>query len=239
MASPAHAGIDPCDGCAVEIAEGFPRARGDRPLRKVYAAVRSALPPRTRGSTPSASRPPSVVSASPAHAGIDHLSDSSPLLRSSFPRARGDRPSRRPSTAGRIALPPRTRGSTQPRAPRAGALDASPAHAGIDLSAAAFRSARLRFPRARGDRPVARATTGHCTPLPPRTRGSTPPSRHSRPPARASPAHAGIDLLRAAGQQPPRGFPRARGDRPLFASLVAIGIQLPPRTRGSTVDGIS
>ena len=47
----------------------------------------------------------------------------------------------------------------------------SPAHAGIDLAAAVAKSPPLRFPRTRGDRPLATAILSAYGAVPPHTRG--------------------------------------------------------------------
>ena len=78
----------------VQTIPGFPRTRGDRPLKAELPYITSECGfPRTRGDRPQIGRIHEVRHrGSPARAGIDrqHLAPSS--LTMGFPRTRGDRP---------------------------------------------------------------------------------------------------------------------------------------------------
>ncbi len=94
---------------------------------------------------------------------------------------------------------------------------------------------RRCLPRSRGDRPPGETAASDASRPAPLTRGSTR-NRAQRPTrCAACPAHAGIDLNRAIGEERNRGLPRSRGDRPR-AVIAAYSDQSPaPLTRGSTL----
>ena len=72
----------------------------------------------------------------------------------------------------------------------------SPVHAGIDRQLVAASRSRLRFPRTRGDRPVASYVSKTEVEVP-RTRGDRPGNRPMKAHLKhGSPARAGIDRLR-------------------------------------------
>ncbi len=152
-ASPAHAGIDLSHKAVDLLAASLPRARGDRPMTAGATQPTTPPPPRTRGSTRHGRACTLPLTASPAHAGIDPRRSAPSGSRPGLPRARGDRPVLNPATHKSAVPPPRTRGSTWRRRPRARGAGASPAHAGIDPWTAPARPRWCRLPRARGDRP--------------------------------------------------------------------------------------
>ena len=92
----------------------------------------------------------------------------------------------------------------------------------------------VRFPRARGDRPLWHINRSPCFKLPPRSRGSTVVPGDDITGEEASPALAGIDLRLLTHLTPLTGFPRARGDRPSGIARGPLYRGLPPRSRGST-----
>jgi len=174
-AFPAHAGIDPDRRHSSLPAARLPRARGDRPrARRRYS--RTTMPsPRTRGSTRHRCAAPSVISAFPAHAGIDLMASGLSSPRPCLPRARGDRPLAGSASRSEIGPSPRTRGSTRRHSSRGYPTTAFPAHAGIDPCTSTTRRGCFSLPRARGDRPWPPVTSpGRSWPSP-RTRGSTLP----------------------------------------------------------------
>ena len=156
-------------------------------------------------------------------------------LQRSFPRARGDRPLGGYFYPWHAVLPPRTRGSTPRNAYVPFLALASPAHAGIDPNYLHQPERCIRFPRARGDRPPSPRPLSVRMLLPPRTRGSTRSGPRLRLSVLASPAHAGIDQIQRRKRIACSSFPRARGDRPVAVASTGFEIELPPRTRGSTV----
>ena len=155
-------------------------------------------------------------------------------LAASFPRARGDGPSRSGRTWNRSVLPPRSRGWT-PRSMSASRLrQASPALAGMDPVSSRTTTVELRFPRARGDGPDRTGRGRLPQKLPPRSRGWTQPTSWQNCASCASPALAGMDPARGVTEQPVHRFPRARGDGPARCPDNAAAALLPPRSRGWT-----
>ena len=235
---PAHAGIDHGLTTRDLAQKRLPRARGDRPVGGRALPPGYTASPRTRGSTCGVSAFRGYVEGFPAHAGIDL---SSPLSRNSsgwLPRARGDRPVGRSRYGPILPASPRTRGSTShcgksQRRPRG-----FPAHAGIDPAHAIVCAMTKGLPRARGDRPD---IDGFCVTwgaASPRTRGSTPERFYRTPREYGFPAHAGIDLYSALARLVASWLPRARGDRPFWASMRPVEAKASPRTRGSTLLGL-
>ena len=140
------------DSAAVTGA-GLPRARGDRPVKKLdeLAVLRSA--PRTRGSTRHVRIWRLVRHVCPAHAGIDLPETRARSSFLSLPRARGDRPAQASPFFTCLASAPRTRGSTPDHRAERTRGDVCPAHAGIDPHRHRRARRGSRLPRARGDRP--------------------------------------------------------------------------------------
>ncbi len=252
--SPAHAGIDPsCRGRSWSRRR-LPRTRGDRPASSVTRGGRREAPPHTRGSTPLLRERQEALAGSPAHAGIDPTTPSSPGCRARLPRTRGidpgrascgSRTTRLPRTRGdrpwahedavvKAVAPPHTRGSTRRAADGLDPGGGSAAHAGIDPGSVASRSKSSRLPRTRGDRPWNNRRWGKRKKAPPHTRGSTLRPHVVPPTAAGSPAHAGIDLPRGA-LHPARAWrlPRTRGDRPACSPCSPMQATAPPHTRGS------
>ncbi len=212
--SPAHAGIDPASTGFSCPPSWLPRSRGDRPPDGAAHPARRGAPPLTRGSTRRYLQRRRFRRGSPAHAGIDPISDQHGSLDRRLPRSRGDRPSPAGLSCGRMAAPPLTRGSTRDAVePRAGG-QGSPAHAGIDRTRRTRKPFRRRLPRSRGDRPYTATRHFHFVSAPPLTRGSTRLLRRRDIIELGSPAHAGIDP--SLPQCEPRHvwLPRSRGDRP-------------------------
>ena len=233
--SPAHAGIDPRRPPNPPRPPRLPRACGDRPQSRSRRRGERAAPPRMRGSTRARREMLLELRGSPAHAGIDPVSDSGLRFVYRLPRACGDRPQRR--TVGRRAraAPPRMRGSTLSRHSQHGGDLGSPAHAGIDPIRSGDCGGTRWLPRACGDRPEAEAMRHAGRTAPPRMRGSTRPRSSPRHPRSGSPAHAGIDLRDRNGARPAPRLPRACGDRPHSTSRHACDAEAPPRMRGSTL----
>ena len=93
---------------------------------------------------------------------------------------------------------------------------------------------RRRFPRPRGDGPAIMVAYAIYAAVSPPTRGWTPPYAQHRLIERGFPAHAGMDLPERSSHSDPRGFPRPRGDGPLWHGKIAPRIRVSPPTRGWT-----
>ena len=169
-ASPALAGMDPDGERRHRWCLGFPRARGDGPTAQSATPVTDELPPRSRGWTRSRTRSERPSAASPALAGMDPPPPHGWTCAHGFPRARGDGPDTPCSSSTGTWLPPRSRGWTRSLAPARWARHASPALAGMDPHPDRPPRRRNRFPRARGDGPVAVETRCSLALLPPRSR---------------------------------------------------------------------
>ena len=212
--SPACAGIDPPSRAPKGRSWRFPRLRGDRP--EAADPLRSAgrVPPPARGSTAGQRGKGRGRGGSPACAGIDPTGSGAWCRGSRFPRLRGDRPQDVETQLTKLKVPPPARGSTFISTPMRGIFRGSPACAGIDPAGSTRSTPRSRFPRLRGDRPLADALVRSPTGVPPPARGSTRIRELDSAKAPGSPACAGIDRWRPGRSAARRGFPRLRGDRP-------------------------
>ncbi len=172
-ASPAHAGIDLSARLLKNRRLRLPRACGDRPQRERGADFEQAPPPRMRGSTRHLYIYYNHPLASPAHAGIDLLIKCRQVICLSLPRACGDRPLSNRNCFRFKVPPPRMRGSTWQKSIRIRKMEASPAHAGIDLLVVVRVLKVYSLPRACGDRPDIYKEPDFTITPPPRMRGST------------------------------------------------------------------
>ena len=214
----------------------FPRTRGDVPCARQSRASVPRLPPHTRGCTGGPPAPHVCVGASPAHAGMYRWASSAARMRRGFPRTRGDVPLDAPAHGAQVRLPPHTRGCTPVRRRRGDEADASPAHAGMYRNSAHRSRAPSGFPRTRGDVPYPMQAALIDASLPPHTRGCTRSAHHPARRPRASPAHAGMYLVELFSTLAQSSFPRTRGDVPVGDPGAAVDRELPPHTRGCTLD---
>ena len=115
-ASPARAGMYRPAPSARKSSRGFPRTRGDVPPSMAAPGKRRPLPPHARGCTPALEGELPGPPASPARAGMYLSRYWGRAGRLSFPRTRGDVPTRRLSRRCSLRLPPHARGCTRRRA---------------------------------------------------------------------------------------------------------------------------
>ena len=242
-------------GCTAPrlLSGGFPRPRGDGPWIPTCGEARRwsmTVSPPTRGWTRIARRHrgfPAQWTHSrflshhgfPAHAGMDPGIARGPVDDlSGFPAHAGMDPGR--------------------KGPEKRTKFGFPAHAGMDPPAMNYaHGCRWGFPRPRGDGPNPRPEEGTYFKVSPPTRGWTPRQGDHRCVAHGFPAHAGMDpcgyadLLATrspgfpahAGMDPhgappaaqAPGFPRPRGDGPLYDARDRTLAQVSPPTRGWTV----
>ena len=177
----------------------FPRARGDRPRRRLCERGPDLVSPRSRGSTRVPSRPRTSPLGFPALAGIDLRCWRRTSLEPWFPRARGDRPQAEQRHGYGNLVSPRSRGSTRPQMVVDPAVHGFPALAGIDPAGWRRSGVDRRFPRARGDRPFTDGATGGGVSVSPRSRGSTLDGDGLPDDQSGFPALAGIDPRRRTG----------------------------------------
>ena len=108
----------------------------------------------------------------------------------------------------------------------------------MDPSAPSSDNGSRRFPRPRGDGPVAGSKSCHLNRVSPPTRGWTHVGGRAEHALDGFPAHAGMDHRERAARRRLRGFPRPRGDGPASVLLATTGGGVSPPTRGWTlVDG--
>ena len=174
-----------------------------------------------------------------------------------FPRPRGDGPDGDTFSDRPQRVPPPARGWTPGRVLGCDRAEGSPARAGMDPARRSACAGEPRFPRPRGDGPLAAAVWIWITLVPPPARGWTLRSLWGMGRDRGSPARAGMDpraawLSRSATRFPrPRGdgparssdrsapsrFPRPRGDGPSAAISFLEKPLVPPPARGWTARG--
>ena len=234
--SPAHAGMRPARGRRRRGWPGFPRARGDAPVRPHDEEPLGRVPPRTRGCAVGHGHAGNRPRGSPAHAGMRPTPSAGRSSGSRFPRARGDAPATGAAVGSVLPVPPRTRGCAHGALRRRPLAPGSPAHAGMRPSRRSPPFWCSRFPRARGDAPSPWSITCPVCTVPPRTRGCALARQDRAGPVHGSPAHAGMRPPEAKRRRTASGFPRARGDAPPRLLGLGFGEGVPPRTRGCAPD---
>ena len=229
---PAHAGM------FLEVRKndvrliGFPRARGDVPVRLPDAGVGGPFSPRTRGCSWLDSFGEERTAVFPAHAGMFPTGVDRGKRRVGFPRARGDVPFKSGLTAFSMRFSPRTRGCSYQPTGGPHHDQVFPAHAGMFLPKVNKIVTPHSFPRARGDVPYTPPQTQVKSKFSPRTRGCSQMFEPFVKGWEVFPAHAGMFRGGWSGVWWCAGFPRARGDvPPLIASRAACEL-FSPRTRG-------
>ena len=202
---------------AYSSAASFPRARGDVPPEKMPEFFGAEFSPRTRGCSAQllAELPLSMVF--PAHAGMFRCVKPCNLLRSGFPRARGDVPRCSNAPSALLGFSPRTRGCSLYRGCAGWGDGVFPAHAGM------FRYHLGMVVR--------------DNPFSPRTRGCSSPNSDVVDFTGVFPAHAGMFPAATTSWRSTPCFPRARGDVPLWDLGLAVGEGFSPRTRGCSSVG--
>ena len=151
--SPAGAGMDrPCRRDSGGRG-GFPRRRGDGPSVAEPNRPPKAFPPQARGWTGLEATAGRRGGVSPAGAGMDRLPTSAAAPASSFPRRRGDGPSRRWQGTPVPWFPPQARGWTLAAVVGVAPGRVSPAGAGMDPPRPTSSAVNFSFPRRRGDGP--------------------------------------------------------------------------------------
>ena len=136
-----------------------------------------------------------------------------------------------------MPAPPPTRGWTPDTDQYDWDGTGSPAHAGMDPSAARPAPHRRRLPRPRGDGPDLADLRAATSGAPPPTRGWTFHGAAARLLHDGSPAHAGMDRARRSRRPRPIRLPRPRGDGPSAGSPRSPIARAPPPTRGWTPVG--
>ena len=150
---PAHAGMDRSRRSGASAIVGFPRPRGDGPVKDVSWTGCTGVSPPTRGWTGTGPRAVSHRRGFPAHAGMDPRSSRRTATTVRFPRPRGDGPGAVDAVLRRRAVSPPTRGWTCKSGWSWRRMGGFPAHAGMDPRKPFYPTKQHRFPRPRGDGP--------------------------------------------------------------------------------------
>ena len=158
------------------------------------------------------------------------------LIRTSFPRVRGDVPVSLMLIAYATGFSPRARGCSAifllpaPRHP------VFPACAGMFLVVEISRLGRPSFPRVRGDVPCGKNRRKSGRKFSPRARGCSWWCLRIVGGPGVFPACAGMFLVVPTHRWRPRCFPRVRGDVPTFVTWGAGNGRFSPRARGCSAD---
>ncbi|MDB6134171.1 MAG: hypothetical protein JWM59_2414 [Verrucomicrobiales bacterium] len=135
---PAHAGMDRLPCARPAPPGGFPRPRGDGPVKVNLTLTLHLFSPPTRGWTARRpiQQPPGIVF--PAHAGMDRPCGVAESGGDRFPRPRGDGPCAPALKPICPPFSPPTRGWTARGAAAGGRPHVFPAHAGMDRASPAL-----------------------------------------------------------------------------------------------------
>ena len=127
---------------------------------------------------------------------------------------------------------PHTRGCSRLTPHRRNNPTVFPAYAGMFLIPPTFAAYRDRFPRIRGDVPKPGAKSYKTLEFSPHTRGCSVQTFPKRRRNRVFPAYAGMFRGKNRRKSRRNGFPRIRGDVPLFQMLRKKSPRFSPHTRG-------
>ena len=193
---------------------GFPRRRGDAPLREARQSLSEKVPPQARGCT--LFLPTEIPShkGSPAGAGMHLFTSLSVTLKRWFPRRRGDAPDDECDALRYGVVPPQARGCTHIEILVETTQTGSPAGAGMHLRCLTSWWVHARFPRRRGDAPEKLRCHRWRSMVPPQARGCTLSGSVGILAIIGSPAGAGMHLLSQGLERFIYRFPRRRGDAP-------------------------
>ena len=232
--SPARAGMDRSGAAAIRRAFGFPRTRGDGPVKLDQVRREDGFPPHARGWTCRMVWCANSQMVSPARAGMDPSGYARSCRIRGFPRTRGDGPLGLRQLKHLLTFPPHARGWTGVTDGHILTYQVSPARAGMDPRYIPSENSGNRFPRTRGDGPWLVMCAYYDGAFPPHARGWTPMRFNTRTLGVVSPARAGMDRGRNGYLAAPRSFPRTRGDGPRLSSKLGNNGRFPPHARGWT-----
>ena len=150
---------------------GFPRIRGDVPLKPYEARGLCKFSPHTRGCSCEYGFAQFVSEVFPAYAGMFRISQRRVCQCLSFPRIRGDVPHPLVLARRSIMFSPHTRGCSLTDKHLGGGNIVFPAYAGMFLLLAGFHQLGQGFPRIRGDVPLSSALHRLNLTFSPHTRG--------------------------------------------------------------------
>ena len=210
----------------------FPRVRGDVPQSNSPSSWASTFSPRARGCSSRLRTHRKIRSVFPACAGMFLAINGSISIASRFPRVRGDVPIFVRTAVEIRVFSPRARGCSTRRGLRLWVQRVFPACAGMFLFLSGWAWAYPRFPRVRGDVPVARSRIHSLSWFSPRARGCSELEKASDQRDQVFPACAGMFRAVCRGSRYGRCFPRVRGDVPHWPPPIVLLISFSPRARG-------
>ena len=230
--SPRMRGCSPALLLALSVSLRFPRVCGDVPSGSSLQSGAVKFSPRMRGCSQLHRPIPRSHHVFPAYAGMFPRLSFKPIWVGSFPRIRGDVPTRGFTEAARAAFSPHTRGCSEEDLEQAQCHLVFPAYARMFPTWATTTGTWKGFPRIRGDVSMFERHGLELAVFSPHTRGCWPLVSPLFGACGVFPAYAGMFLPTTTEVQPGMRFPRIRGDVPL--QLPGQGAVLPfsPHTRG-------
>ena len=190
----------------------FPRVCGDVPSGSSLQSGAVKFSPRMRGCSQLHRPIPRSHHVFPAYAGMFPRLSFKPIWVGSFPRIRGDVPTRGFTEAARAAFSPHTRGCSEEDLEQAQCHLVFPAYARMFPTWATTTGTWKGFPRIRGDVPLQLPGQGAVLPFSPHTRGYSCECSTSGAGGAVFPACAGMFLVATAVTTLRQCFPRVRGD---------------------------
>ena len=189
---PACAGMFLIQEHALPADLGFPRVRGDVPVRSKNTRQKAMFSPRARGCSLLAMKFTLRCKVFPACAGMFLYGVGHGLRTRSFPRVRGDVPTRVISRKTHRKFSPRARGCSGLALMLRFCQPVFPACAGMFPARARKTRTPKSFPRVRGDVPQPVQLDSSISAFSPRARGCSPPYQGSQRGQKVFPACAGM-----------------------------------------------
>ena len=223
----------------LEIVLGcFPRVRGDVPTPPPKLCLGTRFSPRARGCSDQVLPMIEHGRVFPACAGMFRRPRPCPSRPAGFPRVRGDVPASRVSIAEPFWFSPRARGCSPLCATGHIQTLVFPACAGMFRNHPGRRHSGIGFPRVRGDVPQRTGSPGKSTPFSPRARGCSAPTNQTVQPGVVFPACAGMFRKARFITGNSSGFPRVRGDVPVYFECAQCVLLFSPRARGCSQQAV-
>ena len=191
---PAYAGMFLRPVSSASTGPCFPRVCGDVPDYRRDRAVAITFSPRMRGCSLDSTREQLDQLVFPAYAGMFPRLSFKPIWVGSFPRIRGDVPTRGFTEAARAAFSPHTRGCSEEDLEQAQCHLVFPAYARMFPTWATTTGTWKGFPRIRGDVSMFERHGLELAVFSPHTRGCSSAAPRPRRRTTVFPAYAGIFL---------------------------------------------
>ena len=213
----------------------FPRVRGDVPNPAMWILLSAWFSPRARGCSSNTTATASHAHVFPACAGMFRNAPYGRQKGKSFPRVRGDVPTRADGQIAITTFSPRARGCSCYPKIRSSSRNVFPACAGMFRGFTCTLISKSSFPRVRGDVPQINNNINCKKQFSPRARGCSGVQRHHWASRRVFPACAGMFLRTMATFEKMNRFPRVRGDVPPSLSRPCRVFRFSPRARGCSL----